>query len=70
MDKFSNINEVNFDYTDENGVIHVDGYGINEDDGCVLGYVFNGSFYPKDNDVLVCRDIMAVINEHLTEALK
>lgn len=34
------------DYTDDNGVLHLDGYTSNEDDsGCVVAYVFNKGVY-------------------------
>lgn len=37
--------EISTDYTDDNNVLHIDGYTLNEDEGCTIAYVFNKVVY-------------------------
>lgn len=43
--KESKFTEISIDYTDDNGVLHLDGYTLKEDEGCVVAYVFNKVLY-------------------------
>lgn len=37
--------EISTEYTDENGVLHIDGYTLDEESGHTLAYVFNKEVY-------------------------
>jgi len=41
----SQFEEISTDFTDDNGVLHIDGFKTNEDEGCIVGYVFNRQVY-------------------------
>lgn len=62
--------EVNFDYVDDNGVTHVDGYHKNSEEGECLGFIFSKEFYPKDNGIRTNKQVMDAVNEHLAEISK
>lgn len=42
--------QINTDYTDDNNVLHIDGYKHNSEEGCVVGYVFNREVYFTNPD--------------------
>lgn len=62
--------EINFDYEDDKGVTHVDGYHMNSEEGECLGFIFSGEFYPKDNDIRTNKQVMEAVKEHLSEISK
>lgn len=43
--KTTQFTEIETTYVDENGVLHLDGYKLNQDEGQVVGYVFNKEVY-------------------------
>lgn len=47
MSKFE---EINTDYTDENEVLHLDGFKPGKEEGEVVAYVFNKQVYYTDPD--------------------
>jgi len=48
----SKFNEVRIDYTDDNGVTHIDGWktGDENEDGVTIGYFINGEVYWTNPD--------------------
>lgn len=46
--KKENLTEIKIDYTDDNGVTHIDGWRGNSEDGETLGYIFNKRIYYTD----------------------
>lgn len=62
--------EISFGYTDEHGVIFVDGYSMTPEEDECLGYIFGQEFYPKDNDIYTNKQVMEAVNEHLVEIRK
>lgn len=64
-----NFSEISFDHTDENGVTFVDGYFTDEEkEGKVIGYIFNGEFYPTNNDHCLDNFIMESVKEFIQES--
>lgn len=63
----NNIEEISFDYTDDNGVPHVDAFYTLSEEGKVLGYIIKGEFYPCNPNYLINDYIMSVIKEYLNE---
>lgn len=43
--KTSIFEEIETSYVDDNGVRHLDGYKVNQEEGQVIAYIFNGEVY-------------------------
>jgi hypothetical protein len=61
--------EILFDYTDDNGVTHIDAF-VSDGEGETIGWIFNGEPYFKDNDMRADKEIMQLVNEFLGEEKK
>jgi hypothetical protein len=57
--------EIKTDYTDDNGVTHIDGYRTWDDcdDGTVIGYFINGDVYWRDPEYQFDSYVQEVVNE-------
>lgn len=53
------------DFVDENGVVHVDGFKTNVDEGSCLGYIVNGDFYPTNPDHMANKEIQESVNNFI-----
>lgn len=62
-----NIEELSFNHRDENGVVFVDAYFLNADEGKSLGYIIKGEFYPKDQDYLTDAFIMDAMKNFIAD---
>jgi hypothetical protein len=60
----SQFEEIRFDYKDENGVIHLDGFENSDPDaeGVGIGYIFNKEFYPRDPKFLLDPYVQVVVD--------
>ena len=61
--------EISTEYTDENGVIFIDGYKLNQDEGCVIGYVFNREVYYTNPDFKYDSLVISAIEDLRAENL-
>lgn len=61
--------EVATDYTDDNGVLYLDGYTTNEDDGCVIGYIFNKEVYYTNPEYRYLDIVISTVEDLRREGL-
>lgn len=57
--------EIRTTFTDDNGVIHIDGYKTADDNesGTLIGYFILNEFYPTDGDYRIDEGVMEVVKE-------
>jgi hypothetical protein len=74
MKNTSNFVEVSTDYTDENGVTHIDAYTIymkshqDEDAGRTIGFIIKGEVYWKDDEASTNEFVKSSIQDAIKES--
>jgi len=60
--------EIRYEYIDENGVVHLDGWQTNDENetGTVVAWLFNGKPYFRDTDDQFLEEVKAAIAEAQT----